>query len=298
LRAFHPNGERTPVISCSIDPTKEGLQRLTQAVAYARENAAPNDTRQIVDYFRSALGMQAITIKGVSPKTHFAQVLVDADYHMKLIGIGLENPPVPITSFIAKAKPNSVANNSLQRWYFQPKYDYVRIAPDEMAMQLEGGGVQLVSEDERVSARGDRTRTGSSNRASLSFCRSFTDLYSELAERMPLYAELRNLVDMSVAAAFIQEVDFYGQAGWKLGVFADESVFQVEKYEVPSQIAPAINAVWKGNVFMTPIGGGVNIQPRVALSPERMTVDESGSIEKTKNSIELGHLSEGQWWWD
>ncbi len=66
--------------------------------------------------------MQIITVGGISPKTHFAQVMVEADYRMKLIGIGLEVPPVHLTSYVARANPTQVAGNALQRWYFVPNY--------------------------------------------------------------------------------------------------------------------------------------------------------------------------------
>ena len=42
----------------------------------------------IVNGLRTSLGMQNIRIGGVRPNTHFAQVLLECDYRMKLIGIG------------------------------------------------------------------------------------------------------------------------------------------------------------------------------------------------------------------
>ena len=50
----------------------------------------PDQEQFIVEQLRDSLGMQVITVGGVSAKTHFAQVMVEADYRMKLIGIGLE----------------------------------------------------------------------------------------------------------------------------------------------------------------------------------------------------------------
>ena len=119
----------------------------------SRNQYQSGDGARIVDIFRNALGLQEITINGVPTNTHFARVMVEADYHMKLIGIGLEKPPVKITSFIEKAKPTSVARNSLQRWFFQPNYDCVSISEDEMSMELVGSGVKLVGEDESVIGR-------------------------------------------------------------------------------------------------------------------------------------------------
>jgi hypothetical protein len=243
--------------------------------------------------------MQQITINGVSTKTNFARVLVEADYEMKLIGIGLKAAPVKgVTSFISKATPSSVARNSLQRWFFQPDYDCVQVNEDETAMELIGNGVKLVGEDESVANNGVRKGTGGMNRASQAFCSSFTNRYGKMAEADPLWGELRNLIDMSVAAAFIQEMDFFGKAGWEMAFFGDESKCPVETMEAPTQVAPVANAVWKGNYFMSPIAGGVNIQPRVALNSDRMKRDEAGKIDKVKNEIKLDNLAEGQWWWD
>jgi len=225
-------------------------------------------------------------------------VLVEADYEMKLIGIGLKRPEVKITTFIEKATATSVGRNSLQRWFFQPDYDCVHVNDDQTAMQLVGNGVKLVGEDESVTKNGKRTGTGRMNRASAAYCNSFTRMYPKLAERAPLWGELRNLIDMSVAAAFIQKMDFYSQSDWDLGVLGDESKVSVETLDSPSQVAPVANGVWKGVNFMSPIAGGVNIQPRVALNSDRVKGDEDGAISKLKNEIKLDGLAAGQWWWD
>ena len=302
LRAFAPGSKPTNLISCSIDPTKQGLANLNAAAKEAQNRINANggfggiDERDIASFFQDAMGLQKVTVNGVSPKTHFAQVLVDADYHMKLIGIGLEEPPVRITSFIAKATAGNT--KSLQRWYFQPDYDYVKVTDDELAMQLDGGGVKLVGEGESVTASGQRQGNKKASRASRNFCNSFTKMYGALAEEMPLYAELRNVIDLSVAAAFIREMDFYGQANWNMKYFGNESSYPVERYNAPTKVAPAINAVWKNGLLMTPIGGGVNIQPRVALSSDNMKTDESGAIAKVKRSINVTDLKTEQWWWD
>ncbi len=76
---------------------------------------------------------------------------------------------------------------------------------------------------------------------------------------------MRNLFDLSVAAAFIQNGDFYSQSGWNLGVFADESKLPVENIRAPKHVESAINTVWKEGRLMAPIGGGVEISARKVL---------------------------------
>ncbi len=299
LRAFQPGGQRASLISCSIDPTQEGLARMKEAVKEVQAKFRPGLEQEVAEYFRQALGMQEITIKGISPNTHFARVMVEADYTMKLIGIGLLQTPVRITSFIERANPTTSSNNGLQRWYFQPNYECVKVTTDGMGMQLDGSGVKLVGEDERVDEQGNRKSTGGSSRASQAFCSSFTKNYDELARHMPLYGELRNLVDMSIVAAFIHQQDYYGQSGWNMDLFRSETDMPVEKLDAPKLVAPVVNSVWKNGLNMWPIGGGVNIQPRAALKSEAIAVDESGKIGEARDqNNKVQELAANQWWWD
>ena len=105
LRAYNPEGKKAGVISVSIDPTQEGLVRFRDTYVKIVQSGQfrRGMENQVVRMYKDSLGMQQISIKGVSTKTHFARVLVEADYEMKLIGIGLKRPEVPIVSFIEKA---------------------------------------------------------------------------------------------------------------------------------------------------------------------------------------------------
>jgi len=298
LRAFPPAGRSTNAIMVSIDPTQEGLQRMQQFLAQVGGRATPNMTQQIVQGLRESLGLQTVTVQGISPKTHFAQVLVEADYRMKLIGIGLEQPPVDISSFVSRANPAAVSRNAMQRWYFVPNYECVRVSDDELAMEIVGDGVKLIGEDEFVTAKGGRVASTVRNRASQQFVNSFTTKYPELASKAPVYAQLRNLIDMAVAAAYIQDRDLFAKAGWRMEVFGDEAAMPVEHYETPKHVETAVNAIWKGRTLMTPIGGGVDIRPRDALHTSNLLRDEKGELAATRKSVDLSGLAADQWWWD
>src|SRR5438270_9541545 len=120
---------------------------------------------------------------------------------MKLIGIGIEPPPVRMKTYIDLAS----TNESLQRWFFTPNYDCVRVADDSLAMELVGQGVKLIGESELVAGNGQRAATGRQSKASTLFCKAFTDLYPRIAANNPVYGQLKNLIDLAVAAAFIQK---------------------------------------------------------------------------------------------
>ncbi len=185
LRAFPPHGTSEPVISCSIDPTQEGLANMQEFLRQLGGRPAPSQAVFIANGLRRSLGMQRITISGISANTHFAQVLVEADYRMKMIGIGLERTPVKFKSYVDLASPVSVSRNAMQRWYFVPNYECVRVTEDERAMELVGQGVKLIGANEMVAADGSRTATAHVDAAGKRFTQGFTAKYEEIANAGP-----------------------------------------------------------------------------------------------------------------
>lgn len=113
----------------------------------------------------------------------------------------------------------------------------------------------------------------------------------------PVYAQLRNCIDLLVAPAFIKQHDLLGQAGLELSALGDEKSYSVETYPALQEVATAVNAIWKGTTLMTQFGGGVEIRPSEALSPENRLADD-GSAAKARDAIRLEDLPADAWWWD
>ena len=295
LRAFPPGQPADLLVGCSIDPTQEGLTNM-QAFLSKVGLVNPQGTMlEIVNGMRDALGPQTVTIDGISPRTHYAQVMVEADYRMKLIGIGLEKPPVRMSTWIDLTSAGSVAANALQRWYFTPNYECLRVSEDNLGVELVGEGVKLLGADEMVMPDGSRKSSQRSSRASKLFTQAFTLKYPQIAARHPVYAQLKTLIDLAIVAAFLQEHDAYGRADWGAEIFRDESAYAIERFTPPQQIDCAVNAVRKGSRLLTPIGGGVVMTPRRALDPTNLSFEEDGRLTKTRDAIEL---PADRWWWD
>jgi hypothetical protein len=282
LRAFAPGQPSDRGIGCSIDPTQEGLASMQ---AYLRQLGRVNPKASTADI-----------VNGMSPATHFAQVMVEADYRMKLIGIGLERPPVKMSTWIELTSAGGVASNALQRWYFVPNYQCVRISEDDLGIELVGRGVKLVGADEVVLPDGRRMTANRSDRSSKVFTDAFTAKYADIAARSPVYAQLRTLIDLAVAAAYLQEHDAYGRTGWSAETLRDEGAYPIGRFHAPVEVEPAINAVWRGSRLLTPIGGGVSLQPRLALDPPNLLMDEKGTVATSRG--DGLDVPADRWWWD
>ena len=216
---------------------------------------------------------------------------------MKLIGIGLEKPDARIKSYVARANPAMIARNAMQRWFFVPDYERLKMSDDGLAVEIVGEGVKLIGEDEMISQDGSRTQVGATNRASQAFVTAFTKNYSKLAERSPVFAQLRNCIDLAITAALIRKNDYYAQAGWSMDLFADEEQYPIRTYNAPEQVASAVNSMWKGSTLMTPIGGGVQIRPSEALSEVNLKTDDSGDLSVKRDELGIG-TDDQRWWWD
>jgi hypothetical protein len=201
-----------------------------------------------------------------------------------------------MSTWIELASAGSVAANALQRWYFVPDYQCVRISEDDLAVELVGRGVKLCGADEVVLPDGRRMSADRADRASKMFTETFTKKYPDIASRNPVYAQLRNLIDLAVAAAYLQEHDAYGRTQWAAETFRDEQVYAIERLPAPAEVETAIAAIWRGNRLLTPIGGGVTIQPRRALDAPNLLMDEQGAVAKAHG----GKLAApaDRWWWD
>lgn len=300
LRAYPAEGKGASLVGCSIDPSEEGLRSMQ---AYLNETSQPNvaSDAECVEYaagIRDALGLQNVTVWGVSPKTNFAATLVAADYRMKLIGIGLEEAPVKLVTYVDKSHPRNHASNALVRWYFQPNYDCVVETEDGNAMQLVGNGVNLLGEDELVAADGSRSANkGKGNPATRAYAKSFTQKFEKIADEVPVYANLRNLIDMTIVAAYLQKEGAYAKTNWNAELFSDEAQFQTENLNEVQFAETAVNTVRRSaNLVSYPTGGGVSIEPEIAFDAKHMKYDEKGVVEAKREKAE--NADSANWWWD
>jgi hypothetical protein len=302
LRAFPRGGAAEPFLGCTIDPSADGLAKL-QAFQKKIPRAIPQHQRgraahQIAHGMREALGMANVRVFGVPADSHFAQVLVEADYRMKLIGIGLEPPPVQMATFLGSL--NSASHATLQRWWFTPNYDCVRLSEDRLAMELVGQGVQLQSEDKVIGPGGkllNPAATGRTNPASTLFTTAFTKKYAEIAAASPVYAQLRNMIDLAVLGAFLRTSGWYDRLDGELDLLLDAKSLPVASLPTPRKAPCAVNSLWKGSRLFTPAGGGVSLVPTRALAPESLLTDETGKLT-AEHGKKAAAVPTDRWWWD
>jgi hypothetical protein len=299
LRTLWPGQQGPQAVGCSIDPAAEALERLREfqrrvprAVA---DHERPAVAAWIHDGLRTALGDGMVRVFGVPASTHFARVLVEADYRMKLIAIDLEPPPVPLRTFLGSLQ--SAPPNTLQRWWFRPDDRCLRVTADGGACELLGRSVRLSTEDLALGPDGRLSdRGGKAGAAAQTFAAGFTAKYPQIAERSPVFAELRNAIDLLVLAAFMRRSGWQTTIAWDAAGLRDERIVATESLPPPRRMPCVVNVVWKGRVLLAP-AGGVSIVPEELVTPERVAIADGQVLEDHRASGEPppGGTS---WWWD
>ncbi len=111
----------------------------------------------------------------------------------------------------------------------------MKVNPENTVLKLEGAGVKLVGESEYVRKDGVRESSKKVDKASEGFTAEFTQKFEKIAESIPVFYEMRNLFDLSVAAAFIQTSGLYSQANWSAKTFGNEQQLPVQNVSAPSK---------------------------------------------------------------
>ena len=298
----HMMSDPTKKFGCSITPTQEALARTqTFLAASAKRPLRTNERDGWLGQLRSNMGKQDIEVFGIDPRTRVARVLVEADYRMKLVGMGLEEGTLGVTSYLDLVKvPPGEAPPSMNvlRWWFTLGYEAILTTDDHNAFEIRGQGVQVLSENELLAAGGRRVPTGASDELNQEFAQSFTTHFDALAAKYPIYAELQNIFDLALVAALIEEHDLPAQVGWHLTCFGDPESYSIKFGPAPQKVETVVNhRIINRRYVLAGVSGGVSVDPSGLVARKSLKVDRYGRLEAERTGVpkNLGH---GAWWWD
>lgn len=286
---------------CSINPRQEALAK-TQAFleASSKKPLEPSHRKQWLEDLRDSVGRQDIEIFGIDPASRVAKVLVEADYHMKLIGMGLADGVAGVDSYLKsiRLRPGeSPPGMSVLRWWFALKYDAIARSDNRDAFELVGQGVRVLSENEMLAEHGKRVHTGASDPLNRQFAESFTSHFAELAQKYPVYGELRNIFDLAMAVAVIQTEGLTEHIGWKPMLLASSDRLRLPRGNSPREVETVVNhRVINQRLVIAGVSGGVMVAPGDVLREVRAN-DSSGKIVERGKPVPHD-MASGAWWWD
>jgi hypothetical protein len=288
---------------CSINPRQENLAA-AKAVQekWSQLPLKPGQRDKWLGEFRSAMGRQDIVIYGIDPRTRAGRILIEADYRMKLVGIGLEEGTLGVKSYLSSIEIGKDGNPppmNVLRWWFTLNYDALSATDKRDAFELRGPGVKVLSENEMLTERGERVHTGASDELTKGFADSFTKHFDKLSAKYPIYAELRNVFDLSLVAAVLQSHDLPQQVGWHMTHFGPQGEYAPALGSAPTEVESVMNhRIIGGRHVVAAVSGGVRVEADALATREAVKTDTYGLMSSERGASKPKEMVRRAWWWD
>lgn len=303
--AWENNGK----FGCSITPRKANLVSTKQFLASTKLKG-----KRWAEGIRDVLGQQDVEVFGIDSETHAARVLVESDYRMKLLGMGLEETIPEVPSYLDRLKlaaDGSAPPMDVVRWWFTLNYDDIVADDERTTFTFNGTGVKVLSENEFINDQGERIHTGQSNAPTKGFARDFTKHFDELATKYPVYRQLKNVFDLALVANLIRDQNLSGKAEWHRTFFGPETpdgkdrlTYHVRKDRTATQVDSVLNdkvLKYRRNSstikhHIVGVSGGISYNVHDIIS-KGIEPDTDGELSRNSKRAKPDK-TEVTWWWD
>ncbi len=298
-RTFSADGEG--FFRCSIDPKQEQVQEVNKFVRRNRKMLTKKNVAEFTRHLEEMLGLQNVIVNGIPRNSRVAQVIVDADYRMKQIGIGdLEGAPGMKSYFelLSRAEQRRGGSMDALRWWMAVGYEAIRTSPSGDVFEFTGNSVRCLSEDQVVNEDGSREATGKARGANARFAELFTKHFAALTQVDPAFADLENVFDLAMVAALVHSHGLTDDARLSSPAFRKAGQYEPQAVDVPSELmTAAAHRVLGGRSIVVQVAGGVRGNMAAIVADAARFHEDSGLAGTAADATPVGH-SASQWWWD
>lgn len=299
---------------CSIDPTPETLKQL-QWIRKKIANYSTRETERFLEQWHTiCIQPEQVRVIGIPFDTHFAKVMVKADYYMKRVVdnsalLGIEGFEDLSDMTLNKVKRDCIRGQSVSLspslnrfWFFPGNVLYVKNKGIVIIKQCQ---IRLLTEEEFLAKTGEVTSTGYPDPLAKRFAENFTAKYEQIAEKKPIYAELESLFRFIALVRAINHENAISKAGINLHYLLDQypitetyvdrtlpGISHVKSCEIShdSHGSCSIGKLW------LPSCGGVSMD--IKTTEDNFVQDKTGEILEIKKTIIKGKPSPDALYWD
>ncbi|MFB3895389.1 MAG: DUF1598 domain-containing protein [bacterium] len=231
---------------CSIDPAEPTLLKLrkfSQDFSMITSTTIANTVLE--EFKRIGTEQQNVRVITVPHNSHFAQVMVTADYYTKRISNG-----TAVTELKGFKSLAALATEKLQqdvaagkhpqltmynRFWFTP--GDIQFSPGDKIVRLTQCEVKLLTEQEFLNPQGKLVGSGNEQPMAQAFVQEFTNRYDEIAAAAPIFADLKSLFRMVAIAKGMQYDNALSTAGLNLD-------FILNKYRInPARVPQTLSGI-------------------------------------------------------
>lgn len=292
FRSVEPS--RDGGITCSIEPTAEGRMRLNRMLSRIRLTPGQNP-RQLEPMMREAFGPQQVKLSGIPTDSHYARVLLAADYQMKRIAMALEPAPVQgLPSYLEMSRNQKQSGNQNPRWWMACNYDALKHDETRLAWKLSGQGVKTLTDQDVMSEAGGQVAGGGKrNVMAEKWADLMTEKFNELAVAQSVFGDLRNIMDLSVVATLVVQEGLDAKAGCDLSTLMGGTVeIPMVSYPAPRAVEPQCSFVRGASGWTVTASGGVEVTAFDVVANQETDAALAGVHQRAAET------EADRWWWN
>jgi hypothetical protein len=281
-------------ISCSIEPTPEGRLRLRQLLR--RIKLGPGQNPEVFEAsMKEAFGSQVIQLTGIPADSRYARTLVAADFEMKRVAMGLtQSPLAELPSYMQMSRNSRHAASENPRWWMACDYSALTKSEDGLAWKLTGQGVKTLTEQDLVASDGTVREAGKTDELAQQWADKMTENFASLSRQMPVFADLRNLMDLTVVSTLIVQEQLAQRAELDLAVLMENSdALPLSSYTVPKAVDPQCSFIRGRSGWVVSASGGVDINGFQVVEKQQI---EPGLAQARSEA--LAAATSDRWWWN
>ena len=280
---------RAQGISCSIEPTAEGRQRLNAFLK--RMKLRPGQNPSILEAgMKQAFGPQDVKLNGIPASSRYACTLVAADYQMKRLAMAIEDSPVKgLPSYLQLSRNSAHTGNMNPRWWMECNYESLTRNEDGTVWKLSGQGVKTMTEQDLIAADGTASGTAQTDKNAQKWASKMTDNFEALAKEMPIFGDLQNLMDLSVVSTLIVQEQLENRSGLDLAVLRNRDMLTPVAFDTPQAIDPECSFIKGRSGWVVTASGGVSINPFQVVQDQKVDASLTNKVAASRS---------GSWWWN
>ena len=229
---------------CSLDPRPEHVLRTQQVLHEKPARSDREALRRLADRLQAAIGPQDVVVGGVPRTSHWAHVMIDADYDMKKISQGKLSVPGVASQIamtlaerrrqIETGAQGGPAGARMSRFWFHVADGAPTFLETEGMVFVQACAVSVLTEAQRASADGTLSDSGADDDSAAAWARTFSAAYDAVARAAPSCAELENLYRLLAVARAIEHRGAAGRAGLDLSGLRQRCRLREERPMSPS----------------------------------------------------------------
>jgi hypothetical protein len=181
--------------------------------------------------------------------------------------------------------------NMLPRWWLEPDYQPLLRSPDGLAWELRGGTVKTMTEEDFLTAAGNRQHTGRANPMAQRWADLMTEKFDELAVADPIFGQMRNCMELAVVGALIVKEQLTDRAGYSMPTLLDPTDVAIEEFAAPTQVASRASVMKKGRNWVISASGGVMLNSWAVA--DKVEQSDAPASARAAAAAKANH-----WWWN